>query len=241
MAGRAIGVPWNIKDALIVFILAWIGLPLLAIVVLSELAPVLPPVAQLLRAFEAGSLQASFVLVIINAISAFGLVLYYLKRYRSGLSDLGLRRFSLTRAAAYILGTVAAFMVLVPLAFVIISQLFPNFNPDQAQMNEFTQATTPAARRLSFIALVLLPPLVEELVFRGFIFPAFATRWGTTWGAISSSLLFGLAHLQFNVSVYTVVLGLLLCFMYAKLGSIWPGVAFHMLNNYLAFVALGQK
>ena len=59
--------------------------------------------------------------------------------------------------------------------------------------------------------------------------------------AIFSGVLFGFAHLQPNVSIYTFILGLLLCAMYVRLGSIVPGIALHMLNNYFAYVALNQK
>ncbi len=88
---------------------------------------------------------------------------------------------------------------------------------------------------------MLIPPIIEETVFRGFIFPAFSKRFGVIIGALLSSLLFGFAHLQYNVGVYTVVLGLLLCLLYIKLRSIVPGIFLHMLNNYLAFVALTHK
>jgi uncharacterized protein len=58
------------------------------------------------------------------------------------------------------------------------------------------------------------------------------------WGAVLSSGLFALAHGQANIAIYTFPLGLLLCFMYVRLGSIVPGMALHMINNYLAFVAV---
>jgi membrane protease YdiL (CAAX protease family) len=65
-----------------------------------------------------------------------------------------------------------------------------------------------------------------------------AKRWGVITGAIVSSAIFGLAHAQANISIYTWLLGLLLCAMYVRLKSIIPGMALHMLNNYLAFLAL---
>ncbi len=94
---------------------------------------------------------------------------------------------------------------------------------------------------LSLWALVIIPPIIEEIVFRGFMFPAFAKRFGVVLGAVVSSLLFAVAHLQLNVSVYTFILGLLLCFLYVRLGSTIPGIGIHMLNNYLAYMALNQK
>ncbi len=123
----------------------------------------------------------------------------------------------------------------------IISMLIPGFNAAQPQVNEFTQATTPASQRLSLIALVILPPMVEETVFRGFIFPALSKKKGAIVGAILTSLLFGIAHLQYNVSLYTIVLSLILCFMYYRLRSIWPGIFLHMINNYIAYMAIMKK
>jgi membrane protease YdiL (CAAX protease family) len=87
---------------------------------------------------------------------------------------------------------------------------------------------------------VLLPPIIEETIFRGFIFPAISTRTGVIWGAILSSLLFGAFHGQANVFVYTAILGLLLCFMYVRTKSIIPGMVLHMLNNFLAFYFMSK-
>ena len=46
--------------------------------------------------------------------------------------------------------------------------------------------------------------------------------------------------MQANVGVYTFFLGMVLCFMYARLRSIVPGVLLHMVNNLLVFVALAS-
>jgi hypothetical protein len=70
------------------------------------------------------------------------------------------------------------------------------------------------------------------------VFPALAKRTGLVWGAIFSSALFGLAHGQANLFVYTMILGLVLCFIYVRTKSIVPGIILHMLNNFLAFIVL---
>lgn len=48
------------------------------------------------------------------------------------------------------------------------------------------------------IALIAttLAPLMEELFFRGFMYPVIARRLGATWGIVLSALLFALPHLQ---------------------------------------------
>jgi membrane protease YdiL (CAAX protease family) len=239
-AGQQIrAVPWNTWQALSVFLLPWVVIPLALVLGLMAVAPHYSLANQLLDLIQANDVKASFGLVIIDALCSLGLIAYFLHRYHVGWSVLGLRRFSLAKTLLYIVGLIAAFLLLIGLLDALVQLLVPSYNPDQEQVNEFI-GVAPNLHLLSLLALVVLPPLVEEPVFRGFVFPAFAKRFGLVGGAIISSLLFGLAHLQANVSVYTFVIGLLLCFLYVRLGSIIPGIALHMLNNYLAFMALSQ-
>ncbi len=145
------------------------------------------------------------------------------------------------KAVLYVVVGLVVFAVAVEVAFVLVAWLFPTFNAAQPQTNDFTQPNTSTARQLSLIALVIIPPIIEETVFRGFIFPAMSKWRGALVGAVITSLLFGLAHLQLNVSLYTVVFSLILCFMYARLRSIWPGVILHMVNNYIAYTSIIKK
>lgn len=234
-------VPWRVKDALAVFILSWVGLPVLIILVLRGLAPVNSFSAGLLHSLASGSITANFVLVLLDAILGLLLVGLYLRRYNLGWSAVGWRSFNVGQALFYLLMAILIFFIAVAALYALVSFIFPHFNANQAQVNDFTKATSPGSKRLSFLALVVIPPFIEETVFRGFIFPAFAKRFGLVIGMIATSLLFGLAHLQLNVSLYTLILSLLLCMMYYKLGSIWPGIILHMVNNYLAYMAILQK
>jgi membrane protease YdiL (CAAX protease family) len=180
---------------------------------------------------------ANFVLVVLNALMALGLIWLYLRRAGVGWSAVGWRRFDVFRAALYLAALFVAFIAISYLALTIISWLDPSFDANQPQNNGFVSShrTNPL---LALAAVVFIPPVLEETVFRGFVFPAFAKRWGVIWGAVASSVLFGLAHLQQNISVYTFLLGLVLCFLYLRTKSIIPGVFLHMINNYLAFLAL---
>lgn len=237
-----IEVPWRPKDALIVFVLSWIGLPLLIVIGVRELASYVPFLHQFLNDFRAGNITASFIFAVADALCGLGLVWYYLRRYHASWRDVGWRKFNVLKTIGYFVAALIVFILAVNLAFFIISWLFPTFNAAQPQTNEFTQASgNSAGRQLGLIALVLLPPIVEETVFRGFIFPALSKRGGVVVGAVLTSLLFGLAHLQYNVSIYTLVLSLILCFMYYRLRSIWPGIFLHMINNYIAYMALMKK
>jgi hypothetical protein len=234
-----LNVPWTVRD-LVVFVAAWFGIQVVVMLALSLLGPVWSPAAHFVDLATKGDIGASFALDLLDAAVGFGLVALYLRRYRVGWSAVGWRRVNVVRALAYLGLILVAFIVLSNIALDLVSVLVPSFNPNQAQQNDFVGAAH-THQSLALVALVLLPPVLEETIFRGFLFPALAKKWGPVWGAVVSSAVFGIAHAQANISIYTFVLGLMLCYMYLKLKSIFPGMALHMLNNYLAFIALSGK
>lgn len=234
-------VPWGIKQALIVFVMFWLVLPLTLILVARGLSPYLPLAHVFLSGLFNGDINAQFVEVILDAMAGFAAIGFYLRRYHMPWSAVGWRRFNVVKALGILLVIFLVFTVGVNLLLVLISVLVPVFNANQTQANDFTGTAASSHRLIALLAVVVIPATIEETVFRGFVFPAISGRFGLVTGAIGSSVLFGLAHLQANISVYTFFLGLLLCFMYVKLRSIFPGMALHMLNNYLAFLALTGK
>lgn len=234
-------VPWSVLDALVVFITPWVLLPIGAIIALQFIAPDVSWVNHYLDALGSGSVKAAFSLVILEAVGSFFLIRYYLRKYHAGWQSVGWRRFNVLKTAFWVVVVPIAFLLLVSLALFLAQHYIPGFNAEQPQTNEFIQNTAPNLQIYSVLAIIIFPPILEETVFRGFLFPALSKRYGLVFGAIVSSAFFGLAHLQGNVTVYTFVLGLLLCFLYRRTGSIIPGMVLHMANNYLAFTALTQK
>jgi membrane protease YdiL (CAAX protease family) len=234
-----LNVPWNLRDVGF-FVLAWLGLQILGGVVLAVLAQYWPAANHLAGLIAKGDLQVSFAFDLVDAALGLGIVWFYLRRYKVGWSVLGWRRVNPLKAALYIGAILVGFVVVADVVIQLVALLVPGFNPNQPQNNEFLKSSG-SHHGIAVIALVLLPPVLEETIFRGFVFPAMSKRWGVVWGAVWSSALFGLAHWQANISIYTFVLGLVLCFMYVRLRSIFPGMALHMINNYLAFVAMTSK
>lgn len=56
--------------------------------------------------------------------------------------------------------------------------------------------------------------------------------------AVFSSMLFALAHGQWNVAIDTFILSFALVWVFEKTGSIWASVLLHGLKNFIAFGAL---
>lgn len=99
------------------------------------------------------------------------------------------------------------------------------------------EAKSPTVIVLMALAAVVVAPLTEEVVFRGYLYPA-AKRFCGTWGAmIFSSMVFAAAHANAVALLPLFILAMLLCLIYELTGSIWANISVHFLFN-LATVAL---
>ncbi len=96
---------------------------------------------------------------------------------------------------------------------------------------------TGAGLALFILVAVVMAPVFEEIVFRGFLFRGFANSWGWWWGALVSSTIFGLAHLHLDVFVPLAGLGFALAWIYRRTGSLWPCIVLHALFNTVAVTA----
>lgn len=87
-----------------------------------------------------------------------------------------------------------------------------------------------------YFVIALLAPFVEELIFRGAILRALLEKINKHWVAIAiSALLFALIHANPAQMPFAFVAGLFLGWTYYRTGSILPGVAYHWINNSIAF------
>lgn len=119
-------------------------------------------------------------------------------------------------------------------------------NLDQPQQTGFEHASDPAALVMTFASLVLLPPLVEEILMRGFLFTNLKNRISVVKAALVASVIFALAHLQWGshapllwaAAIDTFILSLVLCYLRHKTGSLWPGIGLHMLKNGMAYAVI---
>ena len=95
---------------------------------------------------------------------------------------------------------------------------------------------TIAAIVLIVLGVAVAAPIVEEFVFRGYLFPALA-RWRGPWiGALAGATVFGVAHcLVYPPQLWPmmIVFGFAACMVFWFTGSILPCIALHALNNSL--------
>ena len=96
---------------------------------------------------------------------------------------------------------------------------------------------------LLIIAMVIVAPIYEELVFRGLLWSAikeqFPTQRGTIIASILTSVIFAIIHLQYGLYEITTIVLLAMIFCYARIksGSLLLPILLHIINNG---VAMGQ-
>ncbi len=123
----------------------------------------------------------------------------------------------------------------------IVMQLIPSLPLDQAQDVGFRALSRQYEYTLAFITLVVLAPLAEEVLFRGYLYGKLQKYVPVIPALIVTSLLFGMAHLpgsdhiQWSVALDTFALSIILCLLRTITGSIWAGVLLHMTKNAIAF------
>lgn len=111
----------------------------------------------------------------------------------------------------------------------------PGLDLDARQDTGFSLLASRQDILLAFTTLVVLAPLAEELLFRGYLFGQLS-RYVPWWlAALITSVLFGFVHGQWNVAIDVWALSLVLCSLRKVTGSIWAGVLLHMIKNIIAF------
>ncbi|MEA2166934.1 MAG: protease family protein [Solirubrobacteraceae bacterium] len=126
------------------------------------------------------------------------------------------------------------------IAFWIVLQVFGHLIDPGAKddlPDELGAKDTAAAMIAVAVLVCVIAPIVEETMFRGFLFKALQRPLGWIWAAVVSGLVFGGIHAGSAPAVFLLplaVFGFVLCVVYRKTGSLIPGMGMHALNNGIA-------
>lgn len=118
--------------------------------------------------------------------------------------------------------------------FYLFSLVVPDFVfnllEDGASTNAFMAATVIP----SFILIVIVAPIVEELIFRATLLQKLRVRFGTVAGILISSAIFSLIHMNSGMIGHFTI-GIFLSIFYLQTKNIWVPILCHALNNLIAF------
>jgi membrane protease YdiL (CAAX protease family) len=105
-----------------------------------------------------------------------------------------------------------------------------DLTPQTAHVIAALAKTLPLALAAT-VAIGLLGPLAEELLFRGLIYGYVDGRFGARAAWVTSSILFALAHVEPAHIALVLPIGILLGWVRQRSESLWPCVVAHMANN----------
>lgn len=137
-------------------------------------------------------------------------------------------------------------LIVTGIAMYIASLVIPGVDLATKQQVGFENLTQRYEMLLAFFTLVVLAPVCEELLFRGYLYGRIRRYYNATWTIVLTALVFGAMHvyagpgmpLQWNVMIATVVLAVFIGALREYTGSIWAGILVHMLKNGVAFFVL---
>lgn len=174
----------------------------------------------------------------LNLVLAFVLLV---RMFHSGrLEALGLKKHSLK---ALIGAPVAGYIVVLLIHFLL----------DRAGLFQWIEQATDAPAEQSIVSVLrtssdvpliavicfsaaIAAPLVEELIFRGYLYPIMKKYTGVWFALISTSLLFGIIHVSLVPLIPLAIFGAVLVLLYEYTGTIWTPIIAHCIFNTATLV-----
>ena len=154
-----------------------------------------------------------------------------IKKYNISWSWLGLRKFSLNSLA------LGCGLMVISWGLNVVYGLFLSLFSLSIQQDFSVLFTDMSSAWGILFGGAIVAPVVEEIIFRGFIFAGLRTRYGWVKAALISSALFSVIHFQPTAFLPIMVLGMIFAYLYQRSGSIWPAIIMHLSSNAIALGA----
>lgn len=224
---------WGPAASITVSFLAYFVSQFILIIPLAFIVAINP--GQGIEQILANSPWIELALAGVSSATILLILFVFLKIRKRGFKDLGFRKPKLSDLGWLAIGFLV-YMFLLAITLSIAGQI-PGFNADQAQQIGY-DSVKGWQILLAFVGLVILPPIAEEMMFRGFLYKGLTSKWPKVLSAFLASGLFALVHFQWNVGVDVFVLSLILIFLLEKTKNLWVCIALHAIKNGMAFLAL---
>lgn len=217
---RVRAVPWTTSDAAFGYLISLGGLILISLILVS------------LGVLDVGSSQqdttVTLLLSALLAILMLGVSWYFgVSKYRSSITMLGFAKPSGRYPYVLALAALGLSLAFAAVYGLVVQELG-------------IEALKPPELPEVFVGeggnkvLAIIGPLGEEVLFRGLIFGALAKQMKVVPAIAATGALFAITHFDVAVFIPLAVTGMMLTWLYARTGSIWPPFAAHFGQNLIA-------
>lgn len=239
--------PSNLQNkSLIKAVLLCIGLPvwvflgfMLAQATILVIVQVLNAVNVPLEAVD----PSLFQLIAGGAVYALSLIIvigvpWLVKRARTTKKELGIHRLPNWMDFVWAPTGAVVYLILTTIITALAMSFITFVDYSQPQDTGFSGINDQAEYIMAFLMLVIIAPIAEELLFRGYLFGKLQ-KYAPLWISILvTSLIFAIVHFAWNVGFDVFALSIVLCLLRVVSGSLWPSIMLHMLKNGVAFYFL---
>ncbi|MCM1124088.1 MAG: ABC transporter permease [Eubacterium sp.] len=149
------------------------------------------------------------------------------------------RTYGLVRAKAMDYLGVVPLGVGLFLLNIVVSAGLVNLFPESAANVETAFVGLIGDNALAGLLVIAVTPAVcEEMLFRGVILHSLQARYRISTAIVITAVLFGLYHMSLVKFLPTGFLGLVLCIVVWKTGSIYPAMLMHFINNAISVAVM---
>ena len=182
--------------------------------------------------FTAGSVNTAIAIALFSLLLGICVFVFAsLLRGRNPVSLFGLSRLS---PIMILLWAGVAVLVAYPLmigAVYLLELVIGKGEQLQEVVRTLIGTDNPTLKAILAITAIIIAPLVEEIIFRGYLYPVIKRYSGCLFAAIMTSLLFAIVHGNLPSIVPLFILALILTFAYETTGCLWVPIATHSLFN----------
>ncbi len=163
---------------------------------------------------------------------------WLVKRRATTKEELGLHRLPSWMDIVWAPAGMVVYLILTTLVMSFAVQYLTFIDFEQAQDTGFAEIASQFEYILAFVSLVIIAPIAEEVLFRGYLFGKLR-KYVPLWLAILvTSALFAAVHGQWNVALDVFVLSVVMCLLRVVSKSLWPTILLHMMKNGIAYYFL---
>jgi membrane protease YdiL (CAAX protease family) len=145
--------------------------------------------------------------------------------------------FGLRGASVRFTAKIAGLGVLAYFLFSVVYQSIVQAKNPQKVVQDLGADTNTLLLVSGALVVILVAPVCEELFFRGFLFRALRLRMPLWVAAAIDGVLFGLVHGSLVIVPILACLGIMLCWVYERTGTLFATIALHALNNTISYGA----
>ncbi len=192
---------------------------------------------------DAAISSAGIILSMVFNLMVCAALLLYLHRLR-GLNPaelFGLQHLHWRSIARVVLVFAVICLISVSLVAIGVTQwlegVWPDLQPQQ-MVETFQTSGSLGIKVLVMIAAVVIAPLAEETLFRGFVYGVLKRYTDAPFAALASSLMFAIIHLHVGSLLPLCVLAVLFCIAYEITGCLLVPMLLHMIFNATSIVMM---